>query len=69
MRTHEKEIFLQTYDWANDWRDLPWAHDEPTPFLAEVCRHKVAGKALDIGCDADTRVRLRATGQYLYFKR
>lgn len=54
MSTHEKETFLQTYDWVNSWQDLPWAHDEPTLFLAEVCREKAPGKALDIGCGAGT---------------
>lgn len=54
MNTHEKETFLQTYDWVNSWQDLPWAHDEPTLFLAQVCREKAPGTALDIGCGAGT---------------
>lgn len=54
MSTHEKETFLQTYDWAGNWQALPWAHAEPTLFLAEVCREKAPGKALDIGCGAGT---------------
>ncbi len=54
MSTHEKETFLQTYAWASDWQDLPWAHNTPTLFLAEICRHKPPGKVLDIGCGAGT---------------
>ena len=54
MSTHEKETFLQTYDWASNWQALPWAHAEPSLFLAEVCREKAPGKALDIGCGAGT---------------
>lgn len=26
MSTHEKGNFLQIYDWASDWQQLPWAH-------------------------------------------
>jgi len=54
MSTHEKETFLQTYNWADNWQTLPWAHNEPSLFLAEVCREKAPGKALDIGCGAGT---------------
>jgi len=54
MSTHEKETFLQTYDWVNSWQDLPWAHDEATLFLAEICQRKTPGTALDIGCGAGT---------------
>jgi len=54
MSTHEKKTFLATYDWASRWQDLPWAHDEPTLFLAEVCRRRSPGRALDIGCGAGT---------------
>jgi len=54
LSTHEKETFLQTYAWASDWQDLPWAHNTPTLFLAEICCHKPPGKALDIGCGAGT---------------
>jgi len=54
MDTHEKETFLQTYQWAQDWSQLPWAHDEPTLFLAEICKQRPRGKALDIGCGAGT---------------
>lgn len=54
MSTHEKETFLQTYDWVKGWEDLPWAHDEPTLFLAEVCHMRSPGTALDIGCGAGT---------------
>ncbi len=54
MSTHEKETFLKTYSWASNWHELPWAHDEPTLFLAEVGHRKAPGKALDIGCGAGT---------------
>jgi len=54
MSTHEKETFLQTYDWVTGWQQLPWAHDEPTLFLAEICAKRTAGAALDIGCGAGT---------------
>ncbi len=54
MSTHEKDTFLQTYEWAKDWSQLPWSHDEPTLFLAELCKQRPAGRALDIGCGAGT---------------
>lgn len=54
MDTHEKDTFIATYDWAKQWQDLPWAHDEPTLFLAEICRRRKPGKALDIGCGTGT---------------
>lgn len=54
MSTHEKDTFMNTYEWASAWKDLPWAHDEPTLFLAEICRRRKPGKALDIGCGAGT---------------
>ena len=54
MSTHEKDTFLQTYDWVKGWEDLPWAHDEPTLFLANICQQVQPGKALDIGCGAGT---------------
>ncbi len=54
MNTHEKDTFLNTYEWAGSWEDLPWAHDEPTLFLAEICRRRKPGRALDIGCGAGT---------------
>jgi SAM-dependent methyltransferase len=54
MSTHERETFLQTYDWVTDWQQLPWAHDEPTLFLAEICARRRPGTALDIGCGAGT---------------
>ncbi len=54
MTTHEKKTFLATYDWATSWQDLPWAHDEPTLFLAEICERRRPGRALDIGCGAGT---------------
>ena len=50
MGTHEKDNFLQIYDWASDWQQLPWAHDEPTLYLAEICNLREPGTALDIGC-------------------
>ncbi len=54
MSTHEKKTFFATYDWAKSWQDLPWAHDEPTLFLAEITRQRKPGRALDIGCGAGT---------------
>jgi SAM-dependent methyltransferase len=54
MTTHEKDTFFATYAWAKNWADLPWAHQEPTLFLAEICRRRKPGKALDIGCGAGT---------------
>lgn len=52
--THEKKTFFATYDWAKTWQDLPWAHDEPTLFLPEICRLRKPGRVLDIGCGAGT---------------
>jgi SAM-dependent methyltransferase len=52
MNTHEKDTFLRTYEWANSWRDLPWAHTDPTLFLSEICRTRKPGRVLDIGCGA-----------------
>ena len=49
MTTHEKESFFQIYDWAKGWQDLPWAHDEPTLLLVNICQVRKPGKALDIG--------------------
>jgi SAM-dependent methyltransferase len=54
MNTHEKETFFATYAWAKTWADLPWAHEEPTLFLAEICRRRAPGRVLDIGCGAGT---------------
>jgi SAM-dependent methyltransferase len=54
MSTHEQETFLQTYDWVKSWQELPWSHQEPTLFLAEICHERKAGKALDIGCGSGT---------------
>jgi len=54
MTTHEKDTFLQTYQWAGKWEDLPWAHDEPTLFLANICNRRTPGTALDIGCGSGT---------------
>ena len=54
MTTAEKETFFSTYNWAKGWKDLPWAHSEPTLFLAEICRRRESGRALDIGCGAGT---------------
>ena len=54
MTTHEKDTFTATYDWAKGWEDLPWSHSEPTLFLAEICRRRKPGRALDIGCGAGT---------------
>ena len=54
MTTHEKNTFFATYDWAKSWQDLPWAHSDPTLFLAEICQRRKPGRALDIGCGAGT---------------
>lgn len=54
MSTHERDTFTSTYDWAKGWEDLPWAHGEPSLFLAEICRRRKPGKALDIGCGGGT---------------
>ncbi|MCL4790845.1 MAG: methyltransferase domain-containing protein [Gammaproteobacteria bacterium] len=54
MSTDELKTFMATYDWAKTWRDLPWAHDEATLFLAELCAKRKPGRALDIGCGAGT---------------
>ena len=62
VATPEKKTFFATYDWAKSWQDLPWAHDEPTLFLAEISQERRAsgrpsnglGRALDIGCGAGT---------------
>lgn len=54
MSTHELDTFNATYDWAKNWEDLPWSHNEPTVFLSEICRRRKPGKALDIGCGAGT---------------
>ena len=54
MTTQEKKTFFATYDWAKDWRDLPWAHEEPTLLLANICQVRKPGRALDIGCGAGT---------------
>lgn len=54
MTTHEKDTFFATYDWAKNWEDLPWSHEEPTLFLGEICRRREPGAALDIGCGAGT---------------
>ena len=54
MTTHEKKTFYATYEWAKTWHDLPWAHGEPTLFLAEICERRKPGRVLDIGCGAGT---------------
>ena len=54
MSTHEKKTFYATYEWAKTWHDLPWAHGEPTLFLAEICERRKPGRVLDIGCGAGT---------------
>jgi SAM-dependent methyltransferase len=54
MGTDELKTFMATYEWAKTWRDLPWAHDEATLFLAELCAKRKPGRALDIGCGAGT---------------
>jgi len=54
MKKHDKETFYQQYDWAKTYRQLPWAHDEPTLYLAEICHSRPRGRALDMGCGAGT---------------
>lgn len=54
MTTPEKDTFFATYDWAKSWQDLPWAHEEPTLLLAEICDRRPPGRALDMGCGAST---------------
>ena len=54
MSTHEKETFFETYGWTDDWRKLPWSHEEPSLFLAEIGNQYKPGTALDIGCGAGT---------------
>lgn len=54
MSSDARKTFTATYDWARDWRDLPWAHEEPTLFLADLCARRPPGRALDLGCGAGT---------------
>lgn len=54
MNTPEQKTFQATYDWAKGWQDLPWAHEAPTLFLAEICQQRPPGRVLDIGCGAGT---------------
>lgn len=54
MNTDARKTFTATYDWASDWRDLPWSHEEPTLFLADLCARRGPGRALDVGCGAGT---------------
>lgn len=54
MSADAMKTFTATYDWARDWRDLPWAHEEPTLFLADLCARRQPGRALDLGCGAGT---------------
>jgi SAM-dependent methyltransferase len=61
MTTHEKDTFDATYEWAKSWQDLPWSHEEPTLFLAEICRRREPGTVLDIGCGAGTDSVFMAT--------
>lgn len=54
MSTGEQKTFEATYEWARTWQDLPWAHEAPTLFLAEICQKRPPGRALDLGCGAGT---------------
>lgn len=54
MASSDRQGFLATYEWAKGWQELPWAHEEPTLFLAEVCRARTPGRALDLGCGSGT---------------
>lgn len=54
MSTHEKDTFFQTYDWVSDWSQLPWAHEQATLYLPEICSLRKPGTAIDIGCGSGT---------------
>lgn len=54
MASQELKTFNATYDWAKNWQELPWSHDEPSLFLAEICRARRPGRALDMGCGSGT---------------
>ncbi|MCC5794277.1 MAG: class I SAM-dependent methyltransferase [Chromatiales bacterium] len=54
MGKDARSTFAATYAWASDWRELPWAHESPTLFLAEICARRAPGRALDLGCGAGT---------------
>lgn len=50
MTTAEQQTFEQTYSWASDGSQLPWAHEHPMLFLPDVCARRRPGRALDMGC-------------------
>ncbi len=52
--THEQETFTATYDWSKGCENRRWSHREPALFLAEICRRRGSGSALDIGCGGGT---------------
>ena len=46
--------FIESYDSADSWQKLSWAHQDQTLFLADICKKRKPGKALDIGCGTGT---------------
>ncbi len=46
--------FIESYDSADSWQKLTWAHQDQTLFLADICKKHKPGKALDIGCGTGT---------------
>jgi SAM-dependent methyltransferase len=63
MASQELKTFNATYEWAKTWQELPWSHEEPSLFLAEICRERKPGRALDMGCGSGTdSVYLAAQG-------
>ncbi len=53
-RPDNKPTFLGEYERARNWLQLSWAHTEQSLFLADICKKRGPGKALDIGCGAGT---------------
>ena len=53
-RPNNISTFTREYDHATDWQKLSWAHMEQTLFLADICKKRKPGRALDIGCGAGT---------------
>ncbi len=54
MANQELRTFNATYEWAKTAAELPWSHEEPSLFLAEICRERKPGRALDMGCGSGT---------------
>jgi SAM-dependent methyltransferase len=53
-RPDNQPTFVGEYDRAKNWQQLSWAHTEQTLFLADICKKRGSGRALDIGCGAGT---------------